>query len=287
MKFADAGGWTKDPRLRFQPLTVEELFRQNAVNRLRIPCKKELLAAGYRHAHLFFPPVVNAPLMLSHMLEQASESLEEMDVPSLPTDETAKKFNSMQEVLELAAKKSCDIVVNCAGLGSQQLCQDSQMLGGRGILLNYDRKTVARRPSFLASDGGPQEVNVNDAAIMVEEAPWGSETMPCYLIPRGSTICVGGSYLEQDSRATITEEERTRLFQNSYKLGIDIEKGTPDQQWVGFRPVRPTVRCEIDHSCSSSRLKLVHNYGHGGSGWTVNVGAAKECTYLVQQALKL
>ncbi|CAE7235759.1 DAO [Symbiodinium sp. CCMP2592] len=279
------GEWTSDPRLKFQQLTVEMLSQQNSVNRLRIPSEHELLNAGYRHAHLFFTPIVNATLMLQHLLERASEMLEEVDVPSAPTDETTGMFESMQEMIEMAATKNCDAVVNCTGLASRKLCHDDQMLGARGILLHYDRETVERRQSFVTGRDSDQ-ANTNDAAIMAEHAPWGSDTLPCYLVPRGPTILVGGSYLEQDARETISDEERVRLFQNSFNLGIDIDKSTPTSQWVGFRPYRPTVRCEIDSSFTHSPIKLIHNYGHGGSGWTVNVGAAKECASLVREALQ-
>ena len=169
---------------------------------------------------MFFTPIVNATLMLKHFLERASEMLEEVDVPSSPTDETTDMFESINEMIEMAAAKNCDAVVNCTGLASRKLCHDDQMLGARGILLHYDRETVERRQSFVTGRDSDQ-ANTNDAAIMAEHAPWGSDSMPCYLVPRGSTILVGGSYLEQDARETISDEERVRLFQNSFNLGID------------------------------------------------------------------
>ena len=98
--------------------------------------------------------------MLAHLLEKASEVLEEVDVPSMATDEAPKMLESLDDVMEMAAKKSCDAVVNCTGLGSRQLCQDEQVLGARGILLNYDRRSVERRSSFMENVGN-QETNTN------------------------------------------------------------------------------------------------------------------------------
>jgi D-amino-acid oxidase len=130
----------------------------------------------------------------------------------------------------------------------------------------------------------------HDANIMVEDAPWGSEDMPCYLIARGDTIVVGGSYLENDSEPNLRDDERTRLLKNAELVGIDTERSHPIGEWTGFRPYRPTSRCEVDHKYkgatsdinnNNSNIRLVHSYGYGGSGWTVYVGCAKEATQLI------
>jgi D-amino-acid oxidase len=49
---------------------------------------------------------------------------------------------------------------------------------------------------------------------------------------------------------------------------------------VGLRPGRPTVRLELDLKGST---RVVHNYGHGGSGVTLGWGCAAEVVELVQQ----
>jgi D-amino-acid oxidase len=56
--------WSTDRRLDFQHLTVEMLCWQNRVHRLKLPTQDELTAAGYKHAWLFRPPVVDCPKML-------------------------------------------------------------------------------------------------------------------------------------------------------------------------------------------------------------------------------
>ena len=49
--------------------------------------------------------------------------------------------------------------------------------------------------------------------------------------------------------------------------------------WVGLRPGRKEVRLEIDLKTYS--VPVAHNYGHGGSGWTLHWGCAKELGGLV------
>lgn len=56
--------WTKDTRLEFQHLTIEMLWWQNQIMKLKIPSKDELLNAGYHYAWVFKPPIVDSPRML-------------------------------------------------------------------------------------------------------------------------------------------------------------------------------------------------------------------------------
>jgi D-amino-acid oxidase len=268
--------WSSDKRLLFQHLTVEMLSWQNIVNQLLIPPEQELVEAGYKHAYFFKPPIVNAPAMLEHLLLEVTTGAEQVDV------ETGVEYQSMDEMRADAKSLGCDAVVNCTGLGAAKLCNDDQLIGARGILLSFDRKTTVRRAAVRDGLYGP---NKHDAVIMSEEEPWGTDTAPAYMIPRGDSIVVGGSYLEGDTEQSIRPEERERLMKNADIMGIDIDKSTSISDWTGFRPFRSTVRCEIDPDVSDD-VRVVHSYGYGGSGWTVNVGAAKEAADILVGAPK-
>lgn len=266
--------WTQDPRLEFQHLTVEMLSWQNIVYQLRIPPEQELKEAGYLYAWLFKPPIVNTPKMLEYYLQEIREKGGDVDLQ-------AKPYESIDDMMEDAKQLQCDAIINCTGLGAKKLLDDKDLLGARGILHLYDRKKCERRTPVRESVYGE---NSKDAVIMCGEGPWGSETLPCYLIPRGDKIVVGGSYLENDEREEISGEENERLLRNATLLGIDTNKSKPVGSWTGFRPYRPLVRLEPD-THHGTNVRLFHCYGFGGSGWTVNVGAAKECASLVLKCL--
>jgi D-amino-acid oxidase len=51
---------------------------------------------------------------------------------------------------------------------------------------------------------------------------------------------------------------------------------------VGARPARPRVRVEAERRGDAL---VVHNYGHGGSGWTLCHGCAAEVERLVREAI--
>lgn len=265
--------WTMDARIEFQHMTVEMLSWQNIVYRLKIPPEQELKEAGFQHAWFFRPPVVDAPKMLEHLLKKVTEySNATVNV------ETGFEFGSVEQMRDTAAMLGCDALVNCTGLGAASICKDKNLIGARGILMHFERSSCIRRDSARESVYGE---NVNDAVITTEVV-WGSETMPCYLIPRGDTVLVGGSYLKGDTAEYIRDDEREILLLNANRMGIDIKRSKIIGEWTGFRPFRTTVRCEIDSEASDPNgVKVYHSYGYGGSGWTVNVGAAKECADLV------
>ena len=188
--------------------------------------------------------------------------------------ETNKHYSTLEEMIREAKNIGCDGLVNCTGLGSRQLCGDESLVGARGVLLQYDRASCS-----WAEKGEEKQESV----ILIEEPPFGSETTPCYMIPRGDIIAVGGTYLEGDEERSVRESERQALLENARIMGIDTSKSKPVGDWVGFRPYRPTCRLEVDEEAShASGVKVVHSYGYGGSGWTVFCGAAREAADLLE-----
>jgi D-amino-acid oxidase len=269
--------WSTDERLKFQNMALEQVAWQNIVYKLKLPSLSIAQAAGYNHAWFFETPIIDSPKMMEALLAQVDTEPNDVNV------ETGVYYESIPELLEDAKKLQCDAVVNCTGLGAAKLCHDEQMVGGRGVLLQYDRETCVRLPHPKGEDpllAAPPE-QLHDAIVMVESPPWGSAEYPCYMIARGDIIVVGGTYLEGDSEPTMRPEERKRLLENARILGIDTDACQPKGEWVGHRPYRPVTRCEIDSEVSTSDLKLVHCYGTGGSGWTVYTGVTKDAVDLV------
>jgi len=243
--------WTFDPRLEFQQLTVEMLSWQNTAKKLRIPNEEQLIQAGYMHSWMFETPVVDSPRMLSALLEEV-----ELHPDSDINVETGEYYDSIEHMQDVARSLDCEVLINCSGMGSQKVCQDSQLVGGRGVLLQLERENCPRRASIQGME--------KDAIILAECPPWGSDSHPCYLIPRGDVIAIGGTYLEGDGHPELRASEREQLKQNAKLLGVDIETATIRGEWTGFRPARPVTRCEEEitsGSGGSNPVRVIHNYG--------------------------
>ena len=68
---------------------------------------------------------------------------------------------------------------------------------------------------------------------------------------------------------------------NVWNVGIDANVSEPIDKWTGFRFYCHEVRLEVDHSYETKEsIKIVHNSGHGGSGWTVFIGASRAAASL-------
>lgn len=203
----------------------------------------------------------------------ANEYTDNVDV------ETGVYYTNLEELIIEAKARGCDGLVNCTGLGSKILCNDSSLIGARGILLHYDRATCVwdENGRECISSDEVKTSPLQNSVITISEPPFGSETMPCYMIPRGDTLVVGGSYLVGDEEVGIRSSERGRILENAQNMGIDTKKSMCVSEWVGFRPYRPTMRLEVDEKSSLlSGVTIVHSYGCGGSGWTVFVGVASD-----------
>jgi D-amino-acid oxidase len=131
------------------------------------------------------------------------------------------------------------------------------------------RSTRPRGPYFvLKGDTKSATAYVGD-----DDHPGGM----AYAIPRQGEVLVGGSAKagREDLELTLDWEDTIR------RAGLCIpwlrERVPADQSRapvVGIRPCCPKgVRVEVDHD--SARAPVVHNYGHGGSGFSLSWGCAE------------
>jgi len=285
--------WSSDPRFKFQNATLEQVAWQNQIHQLRLPSLSKAQAAGYNHAWFFQTPVVDCPNMLEHFLDQLKKSSDTEEFGDADVDvETGVYYQSEEELFEEAKNFGCDAIVNCTGMGASELCGDSELVGARGVLLKFDRSSCKRldHNDDKTLFGGSAK-QLYDACVFADEAPWGTPDLPSYMIVRGDDIVIGGTCLKGDIEKTVRTHERTRLLETARLLGIDTTVCQPKEEWVGFRPFRQTIRCEVGRNSSKNpaiddsdhSIRLVHCYGTGGSGWTIYTGLAKEATRLVLQ----
>eukprot|EP00775_Hariotina_reticulata_P012186 gene12186-12323_t len=167
-----------------------------------------------------------------------------------------------------------DVVVNCSGLGAQQLLPDPHCYPIRG-------------------------------QIMRVKAPWVNQCVfadfpdeTTYIIPNRMSnvnICIDAQNANTFAAGVVPSLKHAELVDH----------------WVGLRPGRVRLRLEGEElslaaleaaaeaagadlgvlRCSGSTrvqgLRVVHNYGHGGSGLTLAWGTAGDAVQLILQMLQL
>ena len=229
--------WSTDSRLQFQQVTLEQLAWQNTIHKLHLAPSffETAQGADYHHGWFFQTPIVDCPQMLQAMIKELTTSTTTTDLDF----DTGIYYDSTHDLYEAAHTLDCDTIVNCTGYGAAALCNDSELIGGRGILHLYDRKTCQRRRETKNAEEEAEDRSVlEDWCIFIDEGPWATPEQPIYMIIRGDKIIIGGTNLTGDHCPTIRDAERTQLRQNAHLLGIDTAVSKPIAEWVGFRPYR-------------------------------------------------
>lgn len=118
---------------------------------------------------------------------------------------------------------------------------------------------------------------LNKALSITLEERGNSQNM-IYLVPRGDILLLGG-LVEKDKWSTDITLDNYELLKQMHQRCVDflpmLEKAKLDVSEsvrVGLRPSRKSnVRLEEEKG-----TRIIHNYGHGGSGVTLSWGCALE-----------
>jgi D-amino-acid oxidase len=152
-----------------------------------------------------------------------------------------------------------DIVVNCSGLGSRELCNDDRVYPVRGQVVRV-------------------KLNGFDSVVSDE-----SNTNLTYIIPRFKDIIIGGTAQENDWNLEVDPKDTADILAKAKLIATEFEDVTIIDEKVGLRPARDEVRLEAERFGDKS---LIHNYGHGGAGFTLSWGCAEDVVKLVNGIVK-
>ncbi len=154
------------------------------------------------------------------------------------------------------AFEAYDLVVNCTGLGSRTLFNDEQVYPVRG-------QVVIVKPNgfkqVIADDEGRNSLAV--------------------IIPRINDIVLGGTAQANNWSTEVNPKDTDDILRKAKTLSPVFNNVEILETKVGLRPARHAVRLETE---LFDGKYVIHNYGHGGSGFTLSWGCANEVTSLVK-----
>lgn len=162
----------------------------------------------------------------------------------------AVRFESLDEVDD-----SFDLVVNCSGIGARELVPDAAMEPHRGQVAIVGKLNL------------PYAVVCDDPPLM-------------YAIPRTQDCVLGGTNEVSDDRAPDSSATANIIKECQRVLGFPA----PDliAERVGLRPGRSSGVRVAAEKLRDGR-KVIHNYGHGGAGFTLSWGCAQTVLELAGQ----
>ena len=160
-----------------------------------------------------------------------------------------------REVHQLDETPAGHVTVNCTGLGARTLCQDTSVRPVRGQVLKL-------------------------RGVRLDHA-WIDDTTenPIYLLPRIDDLVVGGTAQRDSENLREDPADTARILADAHRRFPQLRGAHVTAVAVGLRPYRDAIRLEPEVLPSGRRV--VHNYGHGGSGFTLAWGCADEVAQIL------
>ncbi len=164
---------------------------------------------------------------------------------------TIREVMPFASLSEIPAER--DVIINCSGFGARALVGDTRLHPHRGQVV-----LTPPQPSL------PYAVVYEDTLT--------------YVIPRSGDCVLGGTNDVSDDLHP--NDDQTRDIRRRCAPIVPESVPTLGVK-VGLRPFREGgIRLEADRT-TDARL-VIHNYGHGGSGFTVSWGCAESVAALLQ-----
>jgi D-amino-acid oxidase len=198
----------------------------------------------YAHGHRMVVPLVETPVYMPWLLERFE---------ALGGRVVRRRVGVLDELLAAHS-----LVVCCAGLGARELAGDEAVIPVRG------RVVIVRRPPGLGD----------------RLFGWVEGDRLSYIIPRRDGVLLGGTYEPGETSLAPDPAAAAEIRRRCAEVEPSLAGAQVLAEKAGLRPVRPAVRLELEERPGGRAV--IHNYGHGGSGYTLSWGCAEEVAELAR-----
>ncbi|KAL2067624.1 hypothetical protein VTL71DRAFT_15720 [Oculimacula yallundae] len=227
---------------------------------------------GAADAYKLLVPVIDTDLCMSWLMDLVANKGGRMITGTIHGDIFAQERN-------LLSRFDAHAIVNATGLASKELASDSTCYPLRGALLRY-------------VNDGKDFPKITSAMSIAADASVDNEII--FLVPRNDNILIVGGIaqhgeweldLKLDSPVIQRMKARTEAFLPCLK-NARLDPVYPLAQ--GLRPGRDeNIRLDREHRRHGvEKSKIVHSYGHGGSGWSLSFGCAEDVALLIEDILQ-
>ena len=206
--------------------------------------RQDELPDGFRDGLVTFVPLIETPIYMPFLHSIFVSAGGIIRPPGRRIDD-----------LSLLAAEEGSLVINCTGLGAKPLCKDESLRPVKGQVIRIEKISLQRAVGY--------DLDKNALA---------------YVLPRTHDCVLGGTAEEGVWDDKPSEEQREGIRERCGVLVPSVKNARMLSEAARSRPVRDEVRVEWD----PVDRRIVHNYGHGGSGFTLSWGCAQEVVKLVQ-----
>ncbi len=150
-----------------------------------------------------------------------------------------------------------DLVVNCTGVNAFHFVDDADVYPIRGQTVCVSLPSGLRASTRLYQQ---------------------DDHLPL-ILPRRQDVVLGGTAQVGEWSREPDDGDTESILNQCRGIVPELRESETLGTTVGLRPGRPEVRLDLDASVSTQ--PVLHNYGHGGGGYTVAWGCASETAQLV------
>jgi D-amino-acid oxidase len=199
------------------------------------------LPPGFAYGMWATLPLVDMPQYLSYLTDRLAEAGGRIDIAPV------------RSLAEVASETS--LVVNCTGIGARELVPDPEVHPVRG------QKVIVENPGV---------------DTFFHEAPVGTAWVS--YLPHGDHVVLGSTATVDDWNIAADPAVAREIQNRCAEIEPRLRDARVLGHRVGLRPVRPTVRLEVEKIGSA---RCVHNYGHGGVGVSLSWACAREAAAML------
>lgn len=201
------------------------------------------LPTGYRSGLAVTVPFIHSGIYLQRLVDRFRSAGGEL---------VQRTLSSLEDLDGESRAEAPRAIVNCSGLGARELAQDAEVFGIRGQL------AVLRNQPGLRCIG-------DDFTYHPE---------PVYIFPRDDEVMLGGT--AEHGREDLEEDVaiREHILERCQALEPSLASSELVRCVVGIRPGRREIRLEMELRAEGP--PVIHNYGHGGAGFTTAWGCAED-----------
>ncbi|MDZ5447563.1 FAD-dependent oxidoreductase [Micromonospora sp. 4G57] len=205
-------------------------------------CDVDELPDGFATGWRYTAPLADMPTYLGYLERRFSAASGQIEI---------RLIDSLDQAAGIAT-----VVVNCAGMGARGLVPDPELTPIRGQLVVVENPGITE---FFSEDTGLSPDLV-------------------HFYPQGETVVLGGTAQPGDWSREPDPNIAAAIIARCASVEPRLRNARVIEHRVGLRPTRPYVRVEGERLDGGT---LIHNYGHGGAGFTLSWGCAKHLLGLV------
>lgn len=220
---------------------VEDPYWKEAVKEFRRAGPKDLLP-GYVDGYVALSVRIETPVYMEYLVNRFKKS----------GGKITKLDHEIESIDELS---DTGLIINCSGLGAGKIFDDEQVFPIRGQLLKTTNPGLV---DCLNEEEGPLAVS--------------------YVVPHPDYCILGGTADDNNWDMRVDPNTNKEILRKCEVLEPRLKGVQILGSRVGLRPGRSEVRLEPE--TLSTDCKIIHNYGHGGAGFTLSWGCAEEVVRL-------